>query len=225
VARQNRVRFTLPGHWNQLAHPGRAIGSDTFGDTLLRQLQQDGIDATRVQRDPHSPTGCALVLVESGGQNVIVVAPGANSRLGDEDLQRALQAAGPDDLLLLQQEIPVAVVGEAIALSRARVLLNAAPPAPLDPTLLRRIAVLVANENEAIALFGGGAMDRSAEKAARRAHEAGVALAVVTLGKAGAVLCDVAGTARIPAFDVTSVDATAAGDTTCCMCEAWVRVI
>jgi ribokinase len=123
-----------------LAHPGRAIGSDTFGDTLLRQLQQDGIDATRVQRDPHSPTGCALVLVESGGQNVIVVAPGANSRLGDEDLQRALQAAGPDDLLLLQQEIPVAVVGEAIALSRARVLLNAAPPAPLDPTLLRRIA-------------------------------------------------------------------------------------
>jgi sugar/nucleoside kinase (ribokinase family) len=58
-----------------------------------------------------------------------------------------------------------------------------------------------------------------------RAHEAGVALAVVTLGKAGAVLCDAAGTARIPAFDVTSVDATAAGDTTCCMCEAWVRVI
>jgi ribokinase len=52
----------------------------------------------------------------------------------------------------------------------------------------------------------------AAEEAARRAHEAGVALAVVTLGKAGAVLCDATGTARIPAFEVTAVDTTAAGD-------------
>ncbi len=188
------------------------VGSDTFGNTLLSQLEQDGVDSTGVQRDPEFPTSCALILVERSGQNVIVVTRGANHRLGNEDLQRALRVAGPKDLLLLQQEIPSTIVGEAVAHSRAPVLLNAAPPTALDPDLLRRLAVLVANENEAAALFGGDGTVEAAEEAARRAHEAGVALAVVTLGKAGAVLCDATGTARIPAFEVTAVDTTAAGD-------------
>ena len=58
------------------------VGSDAFGDTLIRALGSDGVDTTRVQRDAREPSGAALILVERGGQNMIAVAPGASIEVG-----------------------------------------------------------------------------------------------------------------------------------------------
>src|SRR5947209_3706724 len=82
---------------------------------------------------------------------------------------------------------------EAVALAirgGRRVLLNAAPAAPLDRRLLRGLEALVVNESEAAALLGRPA---AGLEAAGELHAAGARLAVVTLGAAGAALCDAAG--------------------------------
>ena len=192
----------------RVAMVGR-VGRDAGGDALLRQLALDGVDSAGVERDGEEPSGAALIMVGPDGENLIAVAPGANGHVGDADVERALGAAGPDGLLVLQLEIPLAAAARAIGAGR-RVLLNAAPAtADLPPGLLRGLEALVVNESEAAALLGGAA---AGVEAARELHAAGARLAVVTLGAAGAALCDAGGARLAEPFRVAAVDTTAAGD-------------
>jgi ribokinase len=184
------------------------VGRDAGGDTLLRQLSLDGVEASGVSRDADEPSGAALIMVGADGENLIAVAPGANSRVGDAEVERALRAAGPDGLLVLQLEIPRPAAVRAIGEGR-RVLLNAAPAAPVPLEVLRGLEALVVNESEAAALLGRSV---PGVEAACALHAAGCALAVVTLGAAGAALCDADGARVAEPFAVQAVDTTAAGD-------------
>ena len=58
------------------------LGADIFGKQILDGLQSEGIDTQYVFTDPSVPSGIALIMVESGGENCISVAPGANALLG-----------------------------------------------------------------------------------------------------------------------------------------------
>src|SRR5205807_3028474 len=101
----------------------------------------------------------ALIMVEEGGQNLIAVAPGANATVAEGEVRRVLEALRPDDLLVLQLEIPMRTVRttvERAATLGARVVLNAAPAAELDAETLRGLEVLVVNEDEARALPESG---------------------------------------------------------------------
>jgi ribokinase len=184
------------------------VGRDAGGETLLRQLSRDGVDASGVSRDADEPSGAALIMVGADGENLIAVAPGANGRVGSAEVDRALDAAGPAGLLVLQLEIPREAAVRAIREGR-RVLLNAAPAAPLPLGLLRGLDALVVNESEAAALLGRSV---PGAEAAAALHAAGCALAVVTLGAAGAALCDADGARVAEPFAVDAVDTTAAGD-------------
>jgi ribokinase len=191
----------------RVAMVGR-VGRDAGGDALLRQLAADGVDAAGVERDGEEPSGAALIMVGADAENLIAVAPGANGRVGPADVSRALAAAGPDGLLVLQLEIPLAAAEQAIREGR-RVLLNAAPATPLPFDLLRELEALVANESEAAALLG---RSLPGVEAARALRAAGSALAVVTMGAAGSALCDADGARVVEPFPVRAVDTTAAGD-------------
>lgn len=192
------------------------VGNDGFGEMLLAQLRRDGVDASSVVRDAEQQTGTALILVGSNGQNVIAVASGANGALGEGEVERALKRLHPDDLLVMQLEIPVAVVGAAARRARqqgGRILLNAAPARSLELGLLADLDVLVVNESEATAILRESVSDvEAACRAARKANEAGVRLAVVTIGEQGAVFSERGDCQHIPAFAVETVDTTAAGD-------------
>lgn len=192
------------------------VGQDSFGDELLSSLISDGVSIDGVERDPVEPTGAALILVEDGGENMIAVARGAGRVVGDADVARATRPLQERDVLLLQLEIPLtAVTGAARAAKAAgaRVILNAAPAAPLEAGLVSQLEVLVVNELEAEALLGRPAADLAqAEEAARAAVAMGAQSAVVTLGAAGAVLADRESIHRIKAQRVEAVDTTGAGD-------------
>jgi ribokinase len=192
------------------------VGRDAHGDLLLAQLRSDGVDEGDVERDAADPTGAALILVEQGGQNMIAVAPGANGCADAAEVRRALSRLHRGDLLMLQLELPLPAVTAAIAGARrlgARVLLNAAPAMPLPDDVLQGLDVLVVNEIEAQALFLRPVVTpEDAITAGRAALEAGVHIAVVTLGAAGAVLCSTDGAVRIEPFAIDAVDATGAGD-------------
>jgi ribokinase len=191
------------------------VGADPHGELLLESLRSAGVDTSAVRRDD-APTGVAVVMVTPGGENSIVVAPGANARVTVADARREVveQAA----VLLLQREIDPAVSLAAAELCRGLVVLNLAPSGPVPAPLLERTDVLVVNEHEAADLLappgGPGPADLAAppEDIARRLRLLGPRAVVVTLGGAGALGVDGAGSYRIPAPQVEVLDTTGAGD-------------
>ncbi len=173
------------------------IGRDEFP---LRSLREEGVDIGHVGRDD-GESGVAVILVPRSGDNVIVVAPGANRRLTPDEVTAAM-ADVPPDAVICQQEIPPDAVAAAFTTARqtnAECLccLNAAPArGPLDPGLKPDLLVLNRYEQEVAGAFAG--------------------LAALTLGAEGAVLLDAGqevARARPPHID--AVDGTAAGDAFC----------
>lgn len=161
------------------------IGSD---DLVLRSLEGEGVDTSGVVRDD-GESGVALILVDEAGENVIVVAPGANRRLTPADID-----VGEADAVICQLEIPVETVAAAAAGARF-LCLNAAPaggPVEVDADLL----VVNRHEYEAVGRRAG--------------------LVALTLGAEGAVLLqDGHEVARARPPQVEVVDGTAAGDAFC----------
>jgi len=192
------------------------VGDDAHGRTLRAGLDADGIDHGGVQADTAAPTGVAAITVEATGQNRIVVVPGANGRfvLDAAALGAALQGAGG---LVLQFETPLNEVLAAAGMAHAAgcpVVLNPSPIQPLPDALWPLVHTLVVNEVEAAALAGRNvATPAEAAKAAQALRAKGPAQVVVTLGAAGAVAADAAGSRHHPGLVVQAVDTTAAGDT------------
>jgi ribokinase len=194
-----------------------AIGSDSFGVTINAKLAAAGVDTAGV-RTSYGTSGVAVIMVDRAGENSILVSPGANNTFtGLTADERAVIAAG--DVLLLQQEIPVATVVSAARAGQAggtRVILNAAPARELPDELLAAVDLLVVNEVEAQAITGRGEPDMDALLAV-------VPRVVLTLGGEGAWFADRDGrSVRVPAFRVKAADSTAAGDAfTAALAVAW----
>ena len=192
------------------------VGDDSFGSLLLDNLAAAGVDHTLVISDPEAATGVALIVVDDAGQNSIVVASGANARLSPGDVDAGADGIAAADALLLQLESPMETVMRAAEVGRAcgvTVVLNPAPARPLPDELLSLIDVLVPNESETALLAGMDVVSQAdAEKAAAALLRLGVGTVILTLGSRGALVAREAGADVFPAFDVTPVDTTAAGD-------------
>ena len=194
-----------------------ALGSDSFGVTLKARLTGAGVNTDHV-RISYGASGVAVIMVDRAGENSILVSPGANSTFVDlTDAERAVIAAG--DVLLCQQEIPLATITAAARAAHAggtRVILNAAPARELPPELLAAVDLLVVNELEAEAITGPGGPDMAGLLAL-------VPRVVLTLSSAGSWYADLDGRSeRIPAFHVEVADTTAAGDAfTGALAVAW----
>jgi ribokinase len=157
-----------------------ALGEDVFADEALPR--EEGLQVTSQRSD--QPTGVALILVDSGGENQIAVAPGANSELKEFELP-----AG--DAVLAQLEIPDAAVRSAREQATGVFCLNAAPARPIDV----EADLTVVNRYELDVL---------------RSRNGLIAL---TLGAEGAVLLeDGEEVVRSAPPPVEAVDGTAAGD-------------
>lgn len=201
-----------------------AVGDDGFAAQLRENLDRAGVDLTLLRSVPGA-SGVALIAVDGNGENIIVVAPGANSQLTAlTDADRA--AIAGSDALLLQLEIPLDTVVEAARVASAAgvpVLLNAAPARRLPPELLELVDVLVVNLIEAQAVLGDvdSSARRSRSAAARGMHAYSLLerlrplapRAVLTVGADGAFYTDrEGGWLHIPAPKIDAVDTTAAGD-------------
>ncbi|QLD11951.1 ribokinase [Microbacterium oleivorans] len=190
-----------------------AVGTDAAGETLRSALVTDGIDVSGLLR-VDGVTGTALISVDAHGENAIVVAAGANAARDTlTDTQRAAVASAT--VVLTQLEIPVALVRDAAAARAdgAWHVLNAAPSAPFASAraeLLAATDVLVVNEHEAREAAGADDLDEAVGALA-----AAVGVLVVTLGARGCLVVCGTDRAEVPAYAVTPVDTTGAGDTFC----------
>jgi len=218
---------TLPGGKgaNQACAAGRLggrvrmlgrVGDDVFGRQLVESLARAGVDTSTVRVSAATASGVALIFVETGGQNQIVVASGANGLLSPEDVEMEL-AAG-EGLLLVQLETPLATTERAVALASRRgmtVVLDPAPARPLSDALLAQVSLLTPNESEAMVLLerrGASVSLAEAPEIARALLKRGPRGVILKLGEKGAFLADGSGGQHFPGFEVTAVDATAAGD-------------
>jgi ribokinase len=168
-------------------------------------------------RDEETPSGTALIFVDGQGENMIVVAPGANQKLTPADVEAALPVIEGAKVLILQLEVPLETVIYAARLAKQQgttVILNPAPVRVLPDELLEMIDIMVANEVEVILLSGAEDVDVStAAQACRPLIEKGVKTVITTLGKDGAVLANAEGAVKVRGFKVNAIDTTSAGDT------------
>ncbi|GIW10857.1 MAG: ribokinase [Dehalococcoidia bacterium] len=190
------------------------VGSDRDGRLLRASLRASGV-GIRYLQPVAGPSGVAVVLVAADGENQIVVVPGANGLLAPADIEAAATAITRSDLVVAVLEVPLATVEAAFALARRAgrpTLLNAAPATPDARALLGLTTVLVVNEPELATLLGRPVSPGEEGEAAANLLSAGPAAVIVTLGERGALVVTPAGQQLVPAFAVTVVDTTAAGD-------------
>lgn len=192
-------------------------GTDAYGEALRGNLAAAGVNVDGVRPLPDAGTGTAVIWVEGGGENRIVVIPGANARLHPADLDPGLFARAR--VVLVSQEVPADTVAAALLLGRragCTTVLNPAPARPVAPAALAGVDVLTPNRTEAGVLSGRPvATAADARAAAAALLRQGAGAVVLTLGGQGALALWPGGHAAIPAFPVTPVDTTAAGDAFC----------
>ena len=193
------------------------VGKDSLGDQALENFVADGIDVSRVVRDARAASGAALIFVARSGENSIAVASGANNNLTPADIRKARPLIERAKVVLMQLETPLDTVQTAARLGAAAgalVILNPAPARTLPGSLLKLVSILTPNESEAELLTGIKITNvASATRAAEKLRKRGVGTVVLTMGAAGALVCDSEGTELVPGIKVKAVDTTAAGDT------------
>ncbi|MCX6054065.1 MAG: ribokinase [Chloroflexi bacterium] len=194
------------------------VGNDSFGQEMQATLSNEGIDTTHILVHPKQSTGVALIQVDSQGQNSIAVASGANLCLTSEAVKKALQSIGNFDALVMPLETPLETIYTAAQIAShkgAIVLLNPAPAQVLEKNLLKMIDILIPNEFEIafmtdLTIQSDANLNQSADKLLSQ----GVKHLIITLGSRGAIYFN--GSTKeylsIPAFQMETVDTTAAGD-------------
>ena len=184
-----------------------ALGADDFAKPIEASLHAAGVQLHAV-RDAQLPTGTAFICLSDDAENAITVAPGANMAL----LPEHLPSLAGVQWLLLQLESPLASVQAYAAAARAagvKVALNAAPAQVLPAELLALLDMLIVNEGE-LAVVAGNPPDLASGLA-----RIDVPCVIVTLGARGC-LARIDGQILVqPAFSISPVDTTAAGDTFC----------
>ena len=176
------------------------VGNDDAGVFLRGVLENEGIDTTML-RVVDMPTGRAFINVDSRGENEIVVVSGANTQVGIAHDAIVLPMAR---VVLMQLEIPLTTVRNALHLARrngALTVLNPAPYKSLTDEILSLVDVIVPNETESAACGGTQAL-----------LDAGVKTVLTTLGERGVVINTHTSATSIAPHKVVAVDTVGAGD-------------
>jgi ribokinase len=185
------------------------VGDDAFGNEMKATLAREGVDIRHVSTGREA-TGIASITV-SGGDNAIIVVPGANHELTPAHIDAASDAFAQADVVLAQLEVPMATVIHAARRAREYgkpFFLNPAPAVALSDELVELATLLTPNEHELATALQQPEADWARTLASRPGRIA------MTHGKEGAYFTQADGTlAHQPGFTVEAVDSTGAGDT------------
>lgn len=203
---------------NQSAALGKA-GAEVIHGGLLNEndgwlievLRDAHVDTSRI-RTLHQPTGHAIIQVEEGGQNCILLYPGANHLFTPEYAKKLLEDACPGDILLLQNEINC--LDFIFEIAHAKGMQLVFNPSPFCKSLmelpLSYVNWWILNEVEGAELTGLQEPDGISDAMMETFPESNL---VLTLGRNGSCFRNSALRLHVPAVPTEAVDTTAAGDT------------
>jgi ribokinase len=193
------------------------VGADPEGQAYRNRLRGEQISISSLSTSPRLPTGTALIAVDRRGENIIVVAAGANSQLRPAAIRAQRSLITSADVMLLQFEIPLASVIEAVRLAtRANVpvVLNPSPFRDDFPWGKFKIDSLVVNSGEAAAIFGQSLTSIEARLPGwRRAFaQRKIENLIITRGAEPTICITQSDFRKIPTLCVSPVDTVGAGD-------------
>ncbi len=191
------------------------VGDDDFGHRCVEAISGDGVDVSTVSSST-TPTGFVAIELDEGLHRTLVFVPGANDELEWSAVEPVLRTIEPDDLVVVQAEIPPTVFGALAQYAQThdlRLFLDPAPPERVHVAALRAAEVVTPNRVEAAALVGrSDTSEIWPSIAAAELRAAGARTVVVKTGATGAVLADERGVERISTLTIDPQDETGAGD-------------
>lgn len=194
------------------------VGEDSTGEFMLKQLKNYGVSLEYVQTTAGQNTGHAYITLNDNGQNDIIIDHGANYSLSVSDIDAVSNLLGEVDCVIAQFETPLEATIEAFKLAKRQGAVTILNPAPaiknIPQELLQLTDVITPNETESAAITGIEINEENDLKlSAAKLHEMGVSNVVITYGDKGAYISTAVAEKLVPAFKVSAVDTTAAGDT------------
>lgn len=192
------------------------LGEDSFGQDQIASLEANNVRHTHVLFTNKARSGIGNPQLDGTGHNRIVVVPGANLEFKAADVDQLVDVIRNADIIILQLEIPLATVYEAIRLGHQygkTLILNPAPAAKLDLRYARFVTYMTPNEHEAQFLTGIATNTPAGVRAAADHLLAqGYQNVLITLGEHGSYFKNADQELTIPALPVKAIDTTAAGD-------------
>lgn len=192
------------------------IGKDDNGKYLKKKLESENIDTSFVFEDEEQSTGMAIITINDKGNNSIIVVPGSNMRLTQQEIETTYSKIQESDILIAQfetnEDMTINAFKKAKELGKLTIL-NPAPAKEIDDELLKVTDIIIPNETEAESLTGIKIETlEDANKAGRFFLEKGVKNIIITLGSKGAAVIGEEFCELVDAYKVNAVDTTAAGD-------------
>jgi ribokinase len=193
-----------------------SVGDDSLGRERILSLENAGVVIRNITVKAGVHSGIAQIIVDSNGENIIAVAPGANFLFNLEDVTIPEYPEHTTAVSLSQNEIPQPITEAVIRECKKRkmlVLWNMAPACHREPSkaTLEAVDFLICNRPELIAITGEG----NSEVLANKLLSWGVRNVVVTLGEKGSLLVTAEETYYQEAFPVEVVDTVGTGDCFC----------
>jgi len=194
-----------------------SVGDDDFGRIIRTSLSDSGVDTSYLCVRSNCPSGVALILSETSGENMIAIDAGANDFLLPTDIDAVVDAIAGASIIVCQFESPIATIEHVVAVAKAYgvpVLLNPAPARRIGDEMLEGVRFLVPNRQELAGLTGLPTdIVADVEVAAKTLLLRGAQNVIVTLGREGALRATIDRARMFPAPIVEAVDTTGAGDT------------
>jgi ribokinase len=183
------------------------VGDDHYGNAILENFKQNGVDATNVEPVTDIESGTAHIILAEG-DNSIVVVKGANDHVTPDYADQSLELLKQAEMVLIQQEIPeetVEYVSERCQEYGVPLLLNPAPSRSISQKVIDNAAYITPNEHEATVLFAGLSTEEALKQYPNKVF--------ITEGKQGVRYFNGEKEILVPSYEVEAIDTTGAGDT------------
>ena len=192
------------------------IGRDSFGESFLELLKDEGVNNDGVLYSDKLPTAVGFIVSSSSGSNIIIIDIAANGEFSPEDIDENKSIIEQSDVILSPLEIPFDTAIHATKLAKGngiKSILNPAPAIDLTNENLESVFVITPNETEGRVCLGLDPNNPiSDEEVAQKLLELGPENVILTLGEKGVLWASEAGVKSTPALNVDVLDTVGAGD-------------
>lgn len=188
------------------------IGTDSDSNTMFQELKKNSVDTEGITRSNETETGQAYISVESSGDSMISILPGANAELSPTFIKNKHELFSNVKYCLVQTEIPIDAVEMTCTLATenaVKTILKPSASKKIPDSLLAKVDYLIPNEEELTSLCPDY---KTIEEKVDFLISKGVGNVIVTLGKNGCFLKNSKQGKYFPATNFSAVDSTGASD-------------